>query len=228
VQTTDYPQTRGPPLDYECSGAQLEFHGLRKRAVVARFDGGHISSDGGALLLREVDTRTRIMARMAERFTDYRDPELIEQSVETLVAQRVLGLALGYPDLNDHDRLRFDALLALAVGKRDPNGQDRRHECDKGKALASSSTLNRLKPTLAEVAGNQRYFAPDCAPPRTTRATVVSRSSRASCRRRASTHPRPASASAGIRGSAARRSWPGETRTGSATCSGGPRLMRAP
>ena len=93
----------------ECSEAQLEFHGLGRRAVVARFDGGHISSDGGALLLREVEKRTRIMARVAEQFTDYRDPALIEHSVETLVAQRVLGLALGYEDLNDHDRLRFDA-----------------------------------------------------------------------------------------------------------------------
>jgi hypothetical protein len=141
----------------ECSEAQLEFHGLGRRAVVARFDGGHISSDGGALLLREVEKRTRIMARMAEQFTDHRDPALIEHSVETLVAQRVLGLALGYEDLNDHDRLRFDALLALAAGKRDPSGQDRRHERDKGKALASSSTLNRLELSLAEVAADERY-----------------------------------------------------------------------
>jgi hypothetical protein len=141
----------------ECSEAQLEFHGLGRRAVVARFDGGHISSDGGALLLREVEKRTRIMARVAEQFTDYRDPALIEHSVETLVAQRVLGLALGYEDLNDHDRLRFDALLALAAGKRDPSGQDRRHERDKGKALASSSTLNRLELSLAEVAADERY-----------------------------------------------------------------------
>ena len=141
----------------ECSETQLEFHGLGKRAVVARFDGGHISSDGGALLLREVEQRTGILARIAEQFTDYRHPELIEHSVEALVAQRVLGLALGYEDLNDHDRLRFDALLALAVGKRDPSGQDRRHQRDKGKALASSSTLNRLELTLAEVAEDERY-----------------------------------------------------------------------
>jgi hypothetical protein len=147
----------GDPSMTECSGTQLEFHGLGKRAVVARFDGGHISSDGGALLLREVEKRTRIMARMAEQFTDYRDPELIEHDVEALVSQRVLGLALGYEDLNDHDRLRFDALLALAAGKRDPSGQDRRHERDKGKALASSSTLNRLELTLAEVAADERY-----------------------------------------------------------------------
>jgi len=141
----------------ECSGAQLEFHSLGKRAVQARFDGGHISSDGGALLLREVEKRTGILARIAEQFTDHRAPELIEHSVETLVAQRVLGLALGYEDLNDHDRLRFDALLALACGKRDPRGQDRRQERDKGKALASSSTLNRLELTLAQVAEDERY-----------------------------------------------------------------------
>jgi hypothetical protein len=94
--------------------------------------------------------------RMAEQFTDIRDPELIEHSVGTLLAQRVMGLALGYEDLNDHDRLRCDALLALACGQRDPSGQDRRHERDKGKALASSSTLNRLELTLAQVAEDER------------------------------------------------------------------------
>jgi hypothetical protein len=108
-----------------CNGEQLEFHALGKRAVVGRFDGGQISSDGGGLLLGEVEARTHIVERLAAQFTDHRDPETIEHSVRDLVAQRVYGLALGYEDLNDHNRLRLDTLLAVAVGKEDPTGQER-------------------------------------------------------------------------------------------------------
>ena len=106
----------------ECNGEQLEFHGLGRRAVVGQFNGGAISSDGGALLLSEVEAKTRIVERFAEQFVDHRNPELIEHSVRELIGQRVLALALGYEDLNDHDRLRLDPLLAAAVGKRDPTG----------------------------------------------------------------------------------------------------------
>jgi len=131
----------------ECKPEQLEFHALGRRAVVGKFDGGMISSDGGGLLLAEVEAKTRIIARLARQFIDHRDPEAIEHTVKDLVGQRVFALALGYEDLNDHDRLRFDPLLALMVGKEDPTGQDRLCERDKGKALASSSTLNRLELT---------------------------------------------------------------------------------
>jgi len=131
----------------ECNAEQLEFHALGRRAVTGRFDGGAISSDDGALLLRERGAKTRIVARMAEQFTDHRDPEATEHSVRELTGQRVLGLALGYEDLNDHDRLRHDPLFAAAVGKRDPEGRERLREQDRGKALASSSTLNRLELT---------------------------------------------------------------------------------
>jgi hypothetical protein len=141
----------------ECSGEQLEFHALGKRAVVGRFDGGAISSDGGALLLSEVEAKTRIVARLAEQFVDHRDPDLIEHSVRELIGQRVFGLALGYEDLNDHDRLRFDPLLAAAVGKLDPSGQDRQQARDRGKALASSSTLNRLELTPPDADSAARY-----------------------------------------------------------------------
>ena len=102
----------------ECNGEQLEFHGLGRRAVVARFDGGAISTDGGALLLREVEAKTGLLAAVAEQFSDHRDPELIEHTAGELVSQRILALALGYADLNDHDRLRVDPLLAVAAGKR--------------------------------------------------------------------------------------------------------------
>jgi hypothetical protein len=141
----------------ECNGEQLEFHGLGRRTVVARFDGGAISTDGGALLLREVEARTGLLAAVAEQFTDHRDPELIEHTVGELVSQRILGLALGYADLNDHDRLRVDPLLAVAAGKHDPTGRERRREQDRGKALAGSSTLNRLELTPADADSAARY-----------------------------------------------------------------------
>jgi hypothetical protein len=141
----------------ECSAEQLEFHGLGRRVVVGEFDGGMISSDGGGLLLREVERRTRIIEHLGECFVDHRDPEAIEHSVRELIAQRVFALALGYEDLNDHDRLRLDPLLALLVGKEDPTGQDRLLGRDKGKALASSSTLNRLELTPPDADAKARY-----------------------------------------------------------------------
>ena len=141
----------------ECNEKQLEFHALGKRAVIGKFDGGAISSDGGALLLSEVEAKTRIVDRLAGLFVDHRKPDLIEHSVRELIRQRVFGLVLGYEDLNDHDRLRFDPLLAAAVGKLDPTGQDRRSEQDRGKALASSSTLNRLELTAKAIEEDERY-----------------------------------------------------------------------
>ncbi len=141
----------------ECTREQLEFHGLGRRAVVAKFDGGMISSDGGGVLLREVEQRTGILRRLAQQFTDHRNPEAIEHRVEELVAQRVLGIALGYEDLNDHDQLRADPLLAVLVGKADPSGGDRISAKDRGKALASSSTLNRLELTPAQADATHRY-----------------------------------------------------------------------
>ena len=141
----------------ECSATQLEFQGLGSRKVQACFDGGHVSSDGGALLLREADARLDVTKRFAACFTDYRDAELIEHSVLELVRQRVYGLALGYEDLNDHDGLMRDPLLALALGKDDPEGHDRHRVSDRGKALASSSTLNRLELTPANASSASRY-----------------------------------------------------------------------
>ena len=141
----------------ECIPAQLEFQGAAGRSVVGAFDGGHLSSDGGALLLREVDARFGITRRLAQCFTDHRDQDLIEHSVVELVRQRVYGLALGYEDLNDHDDLMRDPLLALSLGKTDPEGQTRRRKSDKGKALASSSTLNRLELTPEDACVHSRY-----------------------------------------------------------------------
>ncbi len=109
------------------------------------------------MLLREVDRQLGLIGRFAECFTDWRSPEWTEHSVEELLRQRVFGLALGYEDLNDHEDLRRDALLAACVGKKDPTGQDRRRSRDRGCALAGKSTLNRLEWGLASEAPTDRY-----------------------------------------------------------------------
>jgi hypothetical protein len=125
--------------------------------VVARFDGGAISSDGGGLLLRAVERSTGIIRQFARCFTDHRDPDLIEHPTKDLIAQRVYALALGYEDLNDHDELRYDPLLATLIGKADPCGRDRARARDRGKALAGKSTLNRLELTPVGADADSRY-----------------------------------------------------------------------
>ncbi|MGD2059081.1 MAG: IS1380 family transposase [Anaerolineales bacterium] len=141
----------------ECTAGQLEFHGLGRRAVVGAFDGGKISSDSGGLLLREVEQRTGILQRLSGCFVDHRDPDQIEHTLESLIKQRVMGLALGYEDLNDHDALRQDPLLALLSDVADPSGQGRRRTQDKGCALAGKSTLNRLELTPGDADAGSRY-----------------------------------------------------------------------
>src|SRR5205809_5604460 len=150
-------KTKAAFLMTECKPKPIEFHPLGSREVVAQFDGGDITSDAGGLLLREVEQRTGILKKFAECFVDYRDPEAVEHPVEDLVAQRVYGLCLGYEDLNDHDQLRADPLLALMVGKKDPKGEHRREARDRGKALAGKSTLNRLELTRADAGAGERY-----------------------------------------------------------------------
>jgi len=141
----------------ECTAGQLEFHGLGRRAVVGEFDGGKISSDSGGLLLREVEQRSAILSRLAGCFVDHRDPDQIEHTLESLIKQRVMGLALGYEDLNDHDALRTDPLLGLLSDVADPTGADRRRARDKGCALAGKSTLNRLELTPSDATAASRY-----------------------------------------------------------------------
>jgi len=118
--------------------------------VEAAFNGGRQTSDAGLLLLREVAERTGLLRRFAGCFTDYRRQDLIEHTVSELVSQRVLAQVQGYEDLNDHDTLRDDPLLALASGKRDLIGADRVRRRDRGHALAGKSTLNRWERTPAE------------------------------------------------------------------------------
>ena len=144
-------------LDTQCIPEQLEFHSLGRRSVSGRFDGGRISSDGGGTLLREADLRIGLTARLAGCFTDYRNPQSVEHSVRMLLAQRIYGVALGYEDLNDHDVLRSDSVLAMLVGKVDVLGEQRVRERDRGHPLASSSTLNRLELSDPQRAASSRY-----------------------------------------------------------------------
>ncbi len=141
----------------QCNQEWFQFHPLAKREVRGRFDGGAITSDAGGLLLREVEKRTGIIAQFAACFRDHRDPERIEHTVKELVAQRVYALALGYEDLNDHDQLREDPLLAVLAEKEDPSGESRARARDQGKALAGKSTLNRLELTGEVVSEEERY-----------------------------------------------------------------------
>ena len=141
----------------ECSKQKLLFEGHGRRAVVAAFDGGKITSDAGGLLLREVEERFRILRPFVDSFTDHRSPDAIEFTVEELLRQRVMGIALGYEDLNDHEQLRHDPVLALMVGRDDITGQDRVEDRDRGVPLAGKSTLNRLELTPPGAGKHSRY-----------------------------------------------------------------------
>ncbi|HVI77368.1 MAG TPA: IS1380 family transposase [Candidatus Acidoferrum sp.] len=118
----------------QCTQSHFEFKGHFSQQVVARFDGGTISSDGGSLLLRETDRRLNLLPRFAACFLDGRAQGRVEHSVLEMVSQRVYGLALGYEDVNDHEQLRKDPLFGVLTG---------REELDK--PLAGKSTLNRLE-----------------------------------------------------------------------------------
>jgi len=141
----------------ECTKKRYQFQALGRKEILADFDGGTISSDGGGLLLREVEKRSNILGRFAKCFTDHRKQKLIEHSVLDLLSQRVFGIALGYEDLNDHDDLSSDQLLAVMVGKSDPTGENRLLPRDKGHALAGKSTLNRLELTPEDAGPKSRY-----------------------------------------------------------------------
>ena len=149
----------------DCSQTSFHFATESRRPAVARFDGGAITSEAGALLLHRTEDKTGILRQFARCFHDYRNPERIEHSVAELVRQRVYGLALGYEDLNDHDRLRADPLLAMLAGKADIEGRRRSRQRDRGKPGAGKSTLNRLELTPADANSSARYkkIALDCA-----------------------------------------------------------------
>src|SRR4051812_26678600 len=108
---------RSSPMPAECSAPQFDFGAVEARRVVAAFDGGAVTSDAGAVLLRATDKAIRLVERFAGCFGDGRSQELIEHEITTLVGQRVFGLALGYEDVVDHDQLRHDPAMAVLAGK---------------------------------------------------------------------------------------------------------------
>ena len=119
-------------MQTQCNDLFFEFQTHNRKKVISNFNGGHITSDGGAILLRGLEKRKNILKRFADCFTDYRKEGAIEHSVQELISQRVYGIILGYEDLNDHDELRRDVLLSLLSGKKDPAGQDG-HEAGEGR-----------------------------------------------------------------------------------------------
>jgi hypothetical protein len=130
-------------MQTECSAALFDFAPVGRRQVVGDFDGGAITSDGGALLLGQTDRVIKLVERFAGCFRDARCPALIEHAVETLVGQRVFSIALGYEDLNDHDDLRHDPVMAVLAGKL----AAKRQGCA---PVAGKATLNRLELSRAE------------------------------------------------------------------------------
>ncbi|MCL4252120.1 MAG: IS1380 family transposase [Anaerolineae bacterium] len=131
----------------DCSAERFDFGAVEGRAVDAAFDAGLVTSDAGALLLGATDRAIDLVDRFAACFRDYRRQDLIEHAIATLVGQRVFGIALGYEDLNDHDELRHDPLMALLAGKLEA----KREHCA---PVAGKSTLNRLELSRA---GATRY-----------------------------------------------------------------------
>jgi hypothetical protein len=118
----------------ECNQFNFGFEGLGRREIVARFDGGTISSDGGAFLLRQTDQRLNLLPRLAKCFLDGRNQDLVKHAVSEMLAQRIYGLALGYEDINDHEQLRKDPVFGILAGR-----------VELEEPLAGKSTLNRME-----------------------------------------------------------------------------------
>lgn len=118
----------------ECIQSSFGFEACGRREIVARFDGGTISSDGGAFLLRQTDKRLNLLPRLAKCFLDGRNQKLVEHTIEEMLAQRIYGLALGYEDINDHEQLRKDPVFGILAGRAELDAP-----------LAGKSTLNRME-----------------------------------------------------------------------------------
>jgi hypothetical protein len=135
-------------MQTECIPGQLEFEGFDGRRVVAAFDGGAVTSDAGTVLLREADRAIGLIERVAACFTDHREAEQVVHALPTLIGQRIVAIALGYEDINDHDALRRDPVLALFSDQLEA----KRKDCA---PLAGKSTINRLEHAPRE--GGDRY-----------------------------------------------------------------------
>src|SRR6201993_5642314 len=130
----------------ECNETLFRFEAHFSRRVEAQFAGDWLTTEGGSLLLRQVDRKIGLLRRVAGCFSDYRQPDRIEHGLEEMLAQRIYGLALGYEDLKDHEQLRQDPLLGVLAGKRDLS-----------EPLAGKSTLNRLELTPVGSPAAERY-----------------------------------------------------------------------
>ena len=158
-------------MQTECSPTLFEFEAVEGRRVEARFDGGEITSDAGALLLGRLDRDLGLLGRFAECFRDRRDPVLREHEVETLVGQRVIGIALGYEDLIDHDELRHDRVFHVLAGKLKarradcaPVAAERGGRIMAGKAWLTIAGLGL--PGLALAVGGPRWLGAEPGGPR--------------------------------------------------------------
>jgi hypothetical protein len=140
----------------ECSRDLFGYEVVEGRQVMAAFDGGEVTSNAGALLLGAANRAIGLVRRLAGCFTDGRAPELVEHTVETMLMQRICGIALGYEDLVDHDQLRHDPVLAALVGKLEA----RRRDCA---PLAGKSTLNRLEHAPASARDRYHKIGHDAA-----------------------------------------------------------------
>jgi len=132
-----------------CNQEVFSFASHFSRRVEASFTAGQVSTDGGALLLRQADRKIGLLKRVASCFTDLRSPLLIQHRLGEMLSQRIYGLALGYEDLNDHEQLRHDPLMAVLAGRRKLE-----------EPLAGKSTLNRLELP----GGSKRYHKIDYTP----------------------------------------------------------------
>jgi len=140
------------PISTDCIPEQFKFEAEKSRPVVVNFKGGAVTSDAGLSLIAELDRKRQITSRLAACFKDYRESNRIEHSIESLTAQRIYGLIMGYEDLNDHEELRHDPMFALAVGKIISTEKELA-------TLAGKSTLNRLEhcPETVEERTQSRY-----------------------------------------------------------------------
>jgi hypothetical protein len=132
----------GKAVPTDCNKPIVRFTPLGRREVIGQFDAGAISSDGGAILLREVDRRINLLDRVNQLIPDPRDPQHLQHDQRTLIAQRVLAIACGWEDLNDHTNLRNDLVLQLATDRKARGARD---AVDPDRPLASASTLCRLE-----------------------------------------------------------------------------------
>jgi hypothetical protein len=140
------------PISKDRTPKQFKFEREKSSPIVVNFAGGRVTSDAGLSLIAELDRKLQITSRLAKCFQDYRQPNKIKHSIESLIAQRIYGLIMGYEDLNDHEELRHDPMFALMLGKRISQEKE-------AAILAGKSTLNRLEhwPENIEPGTESRY-----------------------------------------------------------------------